>query len=283
MKLSDQIYHKPTLLTESGVMELERLRADSATVGGNMQDFYRPRPAMVIDANQIACIYICGVIGLNLCEADKKMGNTDTEDVMREIAEAQDNGCKGMLICINSPGGMVTGTPELADAVANSSLMGIPIFAHIQNQGSSAGYYSIAGASQIWACASALVGSIGIIFEHTDKSKAMEMMGLKNDGVTNTDATYKVSGGIWTEEQRSYFTSVCDRIAGIMKSFISSVRMGQVPDDAMRGQEFIGLDAQAQGLVDCIGSREECYAALLATVNLQSDNPELSDNFFQNP
>lgn len=275
MKLSDQILNKPTLLTEGGFASLQKISAD-VTMGGNVEDFYKPRPFSTIDENFIAWIHITGIIGLNLCEADKKMGNTDADDVIREIAEAQTNGARGILLCCTSPGGTVQGTPELGTAVAWAD---IPVFTHVRSQASSAGYWSIAGSSQIWAEASALVGSIGVLFDHTDKTKQMEMMGLENDGVRNADAIYKVVGGQWTEDQRNNFGEICERFAGMMKNFISTMRDNQVPEEAMRGQEHVAIDAQTFGLVDQIGSLDECYANLLNASTLPGLEGEMEQFF----
>lgn len=277
MKLSDQIFHKPTLLTEAGFAALKKISADSLTVGGDVNDFYTPRPLMTLDDNLIAWIHITGVIGVGLCAADKKMGNTDADDVIREISEAQDKGARGIIVPVTSPGGTVTGTPELASALAWCDC---PVFAHVRSQASSAGYWSIAASTQIWAEGSALVGSIGVLFDHTDTTGAMEQAGLVNDGVSNAEALYKVVGGNWTEDQREYFASICDRYAGMMKGFISTWRGGIVPDEAMRGQEFVALDAQVNGLVDQIGSLEECYAHLLNASMAPTTEQEL-DRFFE--
>jgi hypothetical protein len=65
----------------------------------------------------------------------------------------------------------------------------------------------------------------------------------------------------------------------MMKSFISAMRDGQVPDDAMRGQEHVAIDAQVFGLVDQIGSLDECYANLLNAATLPGLEGEIEQFF----
>lgn len=95
---------------------------------------------------------------------------------LREAVEDPD--IKAVVLDIDSPGGEVAGTPELADEIyaARSSK---PIIAVANSMAASAAYYLGSQATEFYATPSGSVGSIGVYSMHVDYSDALAAEGIK--------------------------------------------------------------------------------------------------------
>jgi ClpP class serine protease len=286
--VAQEVVSQPWLITPSGHQAVRallesKLARTVADEDGEEADqefpFVVPRGKPSLDANGVGHVYIRGVIGQGLSRIEKTCGNTDTKDVAAEIGALVTQGARGILICIDSPGGMVTGTPELADYISNVALE-IPVYIFCDGQLCSAAYWIAAGASKIISTDSAEVGSIGVFYPWVDSSGAWDKAGLKSDIITNEAGIFKAAGvgPSLTDDQRANIQAKVERIFGLFKGFLTSMRAlngAVVPDDACQGQTFLGADAMASGLIDQIASCEdEAYEALLDDIN----DPELDEN-----
>lgn len=127
-----------------------------------------------------AVINICGTICEKLygLEAISGGGYT-THDYARVFKEAlADSSISGIILNINSPGGTVSGTKELADLIYESR-GAKPIIAYASGQMCSAAYWIGSAADQIIAFPTASIGSIGVITKHQNWKKAEEAAGLE--------------------------------------------------------------------------------------------------------
>ena len=286
--VAEQIYSKPWLITPSGHASIVRLFESKLASScrfeaddGDDNPFFVLREPASLDVNGIGHIEIKGIIGQGLSKIEKSCGNTDTRDVQAEIAALVAQGAKGILLCIDSPGGIITGTPELADLIANTSAE-IPVFVFTDSQICSAAYWLAAGASRIFCTESAEIGSIGVYLPWIDTSVRWEEEGIKADPVINTGGAYK---GIHlfpslSPEHREQLQGHVDRVFGLFKNFVVTMRAVNevtIPAAALQGQVFLGedsishVDAITNGLVDQIGSKEEAYEALLMEIDLDDE------------
>lgn len=293
--VAEQIYHKPWLITpsahasivslfESKLLSTEhfaskRLTAEpfEASEGGTDSFFVQRQPAS-LDVNGIGHIHILGVIGQGLSPIEKSCGNTDTRDVQAELASLVAQGAKGILLTIDSCGGTITGTPELAESIALVA-ESIPVFVFTDSQICSAAYWIASGASKIISTGSAEVGSIGVFLPWVDRSTQWEQEGIKSDPVINTGGTFKAIGfgPSLTPEQRQHLQQYVDNIFGRFTSSVVNQRAlaSDVIIEAatMQGQVFLGLDALPIGLVDAIGNSADAYDALLQEIDFDIDAP----------
>jgi ClpP class serine protease len=255
---------KPWLLTPQGVSRLEREQEKRSQLkpGASAIDLVaeEPREMSMLDDNGIAHIHICGVIGHRLDWFDKFCGNTDVCDVRREVDRATAEGANGIFLRIDSPGGGITGTAELAATLAD---LKIPIVAWSDACCASAAYWLACSASQIWTAETCEIGSIGIYLPWTDASAAWQAMGLEFKPFTNTGAIYKSAGHgpSLTPEQVEQMQGYIDRIASLFQGFVTGKRP-QLMAEAMQGQAFLGCDAPMYGLSDNCGTIEQAYSAL---------------------
>jgi len=214
----------------------------------------------------VAIIPIDGVLDKRVSAMARQSGATGLDDIEGMLVQAlQDDAVQGIFLDVNSPGGSVTGTPELAKKIAAAATVK-PVVAYTDTLMASAAYWLAAGANAIYASESASVGSIGVYMAWTDSSRAYEMAGLKTELIKH--GKYKAAGveGLsLTDEQRELMQQSVDQIAGWFNAFVSKYRAA-MPESAMEGQTFFGVDAVAVDMIDATGSADAAMAELRAMI-----------------
>jgi signal peptide peptidase SppA len=191
-------------------------------------------------------------------------GVEDSRSVLRMVNDVtNDSGVKGVLLRMDTPGGMMLGGPEMADAVAACKRKK-PIMAHIGGLGASLGYMIASQANEIIANKSAIVGSIGVIASVTDYTALLSRLGIKFEVFTNREAKYKGAGSLGTSltaDQRDNIQQTVESAFGVFKSTVLSARPW-VKTETMQGQTFRGTEAKTVGLVDRIGDENFAMGCL---------------------
>jgi len=189
-------------------------------------------------------------------------GATGSEDIgaaLREAAGRDD--IKAVFLHIDSPGGTVAGTPELADAVAALDKKK-PVYAFSSGLMCSAAYWVASQARAIYATPSAQVGSIGVVQAVVDNSAALDKAGIKVE--VFSVGKYKAMGAPGTpltDDQRELISSNLAEIAGEFHAAV--VAKGRaIPADAMEGQTFSGKQAQRHNLAGMVPDRAEAMRRL---------------------
>lgn len=177
-----------------------------------------------------------------------------------------DSTVKGILLEINSPGGSVYETAEITRAL--KEIQGekeIPIYASMESQAASGGYYIAANSDRIFATEDTMTGSIGVIMSSMNYSGLMEKLGI-------TDATIK-SGALkdigsasrpQTKQDKEVLQAFVDSMYG---RFVKVVSEGRGMDEAevrklADGRIYDGAQALENGLVDDIGYPDQALEAL---------------------
>lgn len=185
-------------------------------------------------------------------------GVEDSRNILKMLQTAGANpNAEGVLLRMDTPGGMMLGGPEMADEVAKIEKTK-PVFTHIGGLGASLGYLIASPSTKIIANKSAMVGSIGVISSVTDWTKYLENYGVKIEYFTNKEAKFKAAGAMGTslsDEQRTHIQARVDSAFALFKNVVTSNRP-QVKAEAMQGQVFRGDEAVKAGLVDGTGSEE---------------------------
>jgi protease IV len=184
--------------------------------------------------------------------------------VLGMLNECEDDSeCKGVLLRMDTPGGMMVGGPEIADAVAKLR-MSKPVVAHAGGVCASLGYMIASQANEVIANRSAIVGSIGVIASVANYTDLLSKMGIRFDVFTNKEAKFKAAGAIGTNlsaEQRDNIQQSVDSAFTVFKSAVTSARP-QVKPEAMQGQTYRGSEAQSVGLVDRVGGENYAMSVL---------------------
>ena len=190
-----------------------------------------------VSPRQKAIAAICGV---RLCSME--------ETAAALLQAAADPVVHTILLDIDSPGGTVNGTPELAQVVRTIA-KDKHIYAFTAGQCCSAAYWVASQADVIYAAPSATVGSIGVILPVVDSSALYDRCGLKME--VFSAGKYKstgMDGTSLTEEQRNRLTQQVNDTWARFKQAVT--RRRSISEADMEGQTFYGLDAREHHLID---------------------------------
>jgi signal peptide peptidase SppA len=189
-------------------------------------------------------------------------GATGSEDIGAALREAGSrDDIKAVFLNIDSPGGTVAGTPELADAVAALDKKK-PVYAFSSGLMCSAAYWVASQARAIYATPSAQVGSIGVVQAVIDNSAALDKAGIKVE--VFSVGKYKAMGAPGTpltDDQRELISSNLAEIAGEFHTAVLA-KGRSIPAEAMEGQTFSGRQAQRYNLAGMVPDRAEAMRRL---------------------
>jgi len=193
---------------------------------------------------------------------DQPCGPRGSQSILSDVKSADQNpNIKSILLVVDSPGGQVTGTDLLAEAICNSTT---PVVAYIEGMAASAAYWIISGASKIIASSDLdRIGSIGTMLMVEDLQPALEAQGVKFHEIyaslsvdKNADFNQVLDG-----KYEFYQKNVLDVINSKFLSSIKTNRPG-LNDSTLTGKMYFAPEAIALGLIDEIGSLE--YAISVA-------------------
>lgn len=178
-------------------------------------------PTAGAGSKAIAMVRLTGL----LMKSQSSMGGTSTIQARRDIRQAAaDPDVGAILLAIDSPGGTVAGTDDLA-AEIRAARAAKPVWAHIEDLGASAAYWAASQASRITANSpTALAGSIGTVQRIEDNSAANEKDGRRT--LTFATGPLKAIGGgsKVTDEQAAHIQSLVESVQG---SFDAAVKKGR--------------------------------------------------------
>ena len=209
-----------------------------------------PLQMMQVDEDGLAVVPVHGVISSGLPSVAACFGFVDTARIQDDIASALSNSrVRAIVLDFDSPGGFVTGTPELANYIAEVGNK-LPIYSFTSGLCCSAAYWLAASTRAILATPSAEVGSIGVYVAHQDTSALAKAMGLVVSVFRS--GKYKgagVPGTSLSEDQAANIQSRVDSLASLFKSAVLSHRPG-IAEETMQGQTFMGYQSAGVKLTD---------------------------------
>ncbi len=213
--------------------------------------------------NQIARISVEGVI-----TGDRKL-----LEVFETVGKAAN--VKAVIIDIDSPGGTVTGSEALYDAVRDLAAKK-PTVAVIDSVGASGGYITAIAADRIYARSSAIVGSIGVIAQFPNVSKLLSSIGVEVEAVRSSPLKAMPSGIEPTSPEarlalEALIRDNFDWFKGIVKERrnYSDAELAGVAD----GRVFTGRQAVPLKLIDATGDEKDAIAWLESNKALAKDLP----------
>ena len=229
-------------------------------VDGVLDMFFNPVAKPYVTQGGTAVIPIQGFLGVGLTKFEKMTGAADMTDIGDAIDEMLANpAVKRIAFEIDSPGGTVVGTPELADKIASIPL---PTMSYARKLMASGAYYTGSQADQVLASSSAMVGSIGIIAVDESYDEAFKNMGIKVE--VFRAGKYKapnIAGEGYTDEMRTLEQKAVEAMHEQFKQTVLRKRSMANRAD-MEGQVFTGAEAAAKNLITGIASSfEEALAA----------------------
>ena len=180
----------------------------------------------------------------------------EVSEVVSQLDEAADNDrIKGVLLTIDSPGGAVSPSIEVAYAVKRLKEKK-PVVVYASGTLASGSYYASIWANEIIANPGSMVGSIGVIMQGADLSGIMSKLGVKAQTVQA--GKYKKIGTPdrpWTPYEINELNKV---IQGTYDMFTEDVAMARGLDIKKRdtfanAHIFTASQAKEVGLIDELG------------------------------
>lgn len=223
--------------------------------------------------NGVAIIEIHGVIAKKMNMFTRISGGVSTQILKKDFLSAMaDPEVKAIILDVDSPGGTVDGTEELAQAIYEARLTGEkPIVAFTDGLMASAAYWIGSAAERVYISGDTpWVGSIGVVTSHVDYSKWEEKMGVKTTEIyagkyKRIDTEYAPL----SQEGRGYLQDQVDYIYSLFASTVAKARPNLIIGDEgpipwADGKIFIGKQAIEAGLVDGVSTRQRIIEKLSA-------------------
>ena len=196
------------------------------------------------------------------------------DDIARAVRQAaQDKSVKAILLRVDSPGGSVSASDQILDAVKKAQAKGIPVVVSMGGVAASGGYYISASADKIVAEPGTITGSIGVLTGKVSLGKSLGLLGVGTDQVgVGRNALMDSGMTPYTEEQWAALNAQADAIYADFKQKVATGR--KLPLDKVqeiaRGRVWSGADANSRGLVDELGG---FWTATAATAKLAKIDP----------
>ena len=202
----------------------------------------------------VAVVQVHGSLVQRAGGLDALSGLTGYNGVAAMIGSAmRDHGVRGMVLEFDSPGGEVEGVVDLSTLIAGGDK---PIWAHANGIALSAAYWLSAAADRVYASQTGLLGSIGVLMLHADRSKIIERAGVVYTPIYA--GARKIDGSSMaplTEEARARAQARVDQVYAMFVQHVASHR--NVSEKKVRETEAAVLsvqDAKAVGLANGVAS-----------------------------
>lgn len=177
----------------------------------------------------------------------------NVDKVMTQINEAKKaENIKGVLLLVNSPGGAVAPSVELAYAIKELAAIK-PVVAYASGVMASGSYYASIWANKIIANPGAMIGSIGVIFQGTNLEELMETIGVKTQTVKA--GKFKEAGTPtrqWNSYEKEELEKVIEDTYDMFITDVANARKLKKEDHTLYADAHIFTSNQAKkvGLVD---------------------------------
>lgn len=210
----------------------------------------------------VAIIPLQGAIAKKMNLFSQISGGASAELVKRDIEQAlADPKIKGIILDVDSPGGTVDGTAEVADFIYNSR-GSKPILAYSDGMIASAAYWIASACDSIHISSDTnTIGSIGVVAAHRDYSKAEERMGVKTTEITA--GKYKRIASQHEPLSDEGRADIQAKLDYLYTAFVNDVARNRgtsvetVLSDMADGRVFIGKQNIENGLVDGVATLDD--------------------------
>lgn len=189
------------------------------------------------------------------------------------VLASQDPAVTAILLDVNSGGGAVSGVTDAYDTVSKVGKLK-PVHAYVSGMAASAAYWTIADAASITVAPTAVVGSIGTIITHMERSKQLAEDGI---GVTVVrSGEFKALASSvepLSPEALKSLQELADATNKVFHANVADSRKmttAKLEATAGLGREFVGQSAVDIGLADAAGSFSEALSKAMQAGALAS-------------
>lgn len=206
----------------------------------------------------------------------------DVSKTLEDIQKAkEDKNIKGILFVVNSPGGAVAPSVELAYAIKELKEIK-PVVVYASGVIASGSYYASIWANKIIANPGSMVGSIGVIMQGVNVEELMQKIGVSTQTVKA--GKYKESGTPtrkWFDYEEKQLQSVIDDTYNMFISDVASARNLDVKNHNLFADAKIFTSKQAKevGLVDEVATLSYAQDSLIKLAKVEKAVWKKEDKF----
>jgi protease-4 len=213
------------------------------------------------NSEKVAVIMMRGLISSNL---PGNIGDSMVDDLRAALQQARDDGrVKAVVLEIDSPGGEVTASDEIYNAVVKTRSRK-PVVVYMDTLAASGGYYVSCGGKFLMANETTITGSIGVIIQTLNYEKLFDKIGLASVVFKSGKFKDMLNGARpMTPEERDYMQGFVMKIYDKFLGVVAKER--NLPADNLRntiadGRILSGKEALEHKLIDGIGQLEDAFA-----------------------
>lgn len=220
--------------------------------------------------NGVAIIPIQGVITPHFDLFTLLMGGTAFDRLAHDLQIAvADADVKAILLDIDSPGGVATGTSEMAEMI-HKIAADKPVWAYVGRTCCSAAYWLASATNKIVAHKSAMLGSIGVV-STVPVQENPDMDGYRQIEIVSSNAKNKRPDPR-TPEGLGTIRAELDALESQFIEDISlyrNISIDRIKTDFGQGGVLLGTAAKQAEMIDEIGDFDSCLSAIsdLTTTN----------------
>ena len=200
----------------------------------------------------------------------------ESESFEQQIQEIKKNpNIKGVLLIIDSPGGSVGASIEIANMIKDLR-DSLPVIAHVEGSMASGSYYAGMYSDKIIANRGSMIGSIGIVLNGYNIKPLLDKIGIKEQSIQ--EGEYKTMGSLtreWTPKEKEFLQSFLKKQYNLFVNDVLEARSLSSTDPKVfaEGKIFTASEALKLKLIDEVGSRSKAIQEL-------SDIAQVSDPIF---
>jgi len=224
------------------------------------------RSALTRAANGVAIVPILDTLVNRGAWLDSRSGLTSYEGIGAQIRDAAgDPEVHAILLDVSSPGGEAAGMAGVAELV-RTVRQTKPVLAFVNDMAASAAYGIASAADEIVVSPTSILGSIGVVMIHADRSGELAAQGIRPTLIFA--GSHKVDGNPFeplSDAVRADLQASVDAHYDQFVGLVATGRGDRLTVDAARATEartFIGADAVTHGLADRMASFDEVLDGL---------------------
>ena len=199
-------------------------------------------------------------------------GSRQRTEALTRLANSS---AKAVIVHINSPGGTVAGSEELYDSLVKVKAKK-PLVVVVDGLAASGGYITAIASDHIVAQQSAIVGSIGVLFQYPNFTELLKTIGVQVETIKSSPLKAAPSGFEPTSPEAR--AAVEDLVKDSYAWFKGLVRDRRHMDDALvqkvsDGRVFTGRQAYELKLIDQIGDEQAAIDWLATEKGVDAKTP----------
>ena len=212
------------------------------------------------DGRAIGVVTVAG----SIVDGEAGPGTAGGDRIASILDEALQDDLAALVVRVDSPGGSVTASERIRQAILRHKARGIPVVVSMANVAASGGYYVATPGDVIFADPSTITGSIGVFLAVPSAENALPEWGVTTDSIRTTPLSGQpdLLGG-FTPEMDAILQSQVEHSYELFLGLVSDSRdisRARLRSDIAEGRTWAGGPARQVGLVDRFGNLDDALA-----------------------